>query len=444
MTLSETNKTHTKIVVADEDISLAKHDFGTQHWLKQNLIIPTLITIAGCTTPRLSDALELGEISTPDYPEVHVLAKNRPPVHLEIFSPGPSITEDMLPAYRAQAEKIKQLLEGTDKYLEFHISDVDVSDYIKPLTMELATYKNIETANLIILDAPCPAYPSLITAKIADSIKLDLLPDTAKLLVEHTCRIYVADGAFMQGETGCLSSWALLIAHALEARLPGLSMNVQALRYAEKTSIRNSAKQIAVMIEEDIKNNPLQAGEEIILIGHSQGGFILSYLANAAEQNEDFANNIPWSLVRRIINVDLPMNVTKDYQGNYELLVDPTLFLARHDILLFPLLCEIFYPAGNDYLNNTDAYDMIKTNAPNEYRLQRKSKSGAYINPTVPGDEVDNPNCRFEHHPFLSYRGYPNRQIREEVMKLIIGTLPVIAPSPSEIKGADLKESQGH
>jgi hypothetical protein len=444
MNLPEKDKIPTEIVVSEEELSLQRSSFQTRSWLKQNLVIPTLMVIAGCTTPRLSDALELGEIPTPDYPEVHVLGKNKPPVHLNIFSPGPSITAELLPAYKECAEKIKELLETSDKYLEFHISEVDVRDYVKPLAMELGTYKNIETANIIILDAPCRSDPSIITAKIESPIKLDLLPETSKLLVDHSCRIYVADGAFMQGELGCFSSWVLLVANALEQRLPGLSINVQALRYAEKTSIKTSAKQIATMIEEDLLNNPLQPGEEILLLGHSQGGFILSYLANAAVNEEAYANNIPWGMVRRIINVDLPMNVTNDYQGNYELLVDPTLFIARHDILIFPLLCEIFFPAGNDYLRNTDAYDMIKNNAPNEYRLQRKSKDGHYINPTVPGGEIDNPNCQFEHHPFLSYRGYHNRQIREEVIKLIISTLPVIAPSASEIKPGDFKESQDH
>ncbi len=173
-----------------------------------------------------------------------------------------------------------------------------------------------------------------------------------------------------------------------------------------------------------------------IFLGHSQGAFVLSYLSKQAEAGESFAKDLPWDRVKRVISFDLPFKVVEGYEGPLELPVDLTFFIARHDPFIFPLLSGIFYPAGNDYLGNTDAYKVVQKAGAKEFRIQRTMSDESPVNPTVPGSAVDNADNQFEHDPFLVSYFLPlcqsrdeNRLARESFLTLILETLPLGVPT---------------
>jgi len=246
-------------------------------------------------------------------------------------------------------------------------------------------------------------------------------------------RIYVADGAFRQGEAKTLSGWTQYLADTLEKRFTGLDVEVKVLRYSERRSIETSAEVFADLMRNDLTENPLEEDRQIVLLGHSQGAFIMSYLKHAADKGADFTHNIPWQNTIKVISVDPPLKVTEDYSGPVEWIVDPIFFVARHDLFVIPVLSSVFFPVGNDYLGNTSTYRYIKTPANGEVRIQRTNKDGTPVNPTVCGCNVDNYESNFEHDPFLSDSGERNRTARERIIKEILTILP-LEPSLERLK----------
>jgi hypothetical protein len=387
--------------------------------------IPLLITLGACTTPKISEASELAEIAPKNYPELKLLDKKNNQITLTVFNPGPSITGELFKDYISYANSVQKLLVLLNNDKHFFISPSNLKYCFDAVAHEFAEGKNINHVNLITVNNISTDDKPLLVGQITKTIDLSIMPDQVSLYRNYKGRIYVADGAYAQGERGCLSQWANDMVDGLASRLIGFQAEVKALRYSEKSSIKTSAKNFARFIEEDLKQNPLAPDEEITLIGHSQGAFIFSYLAHSTEAGAEFTQNIPWERVNRVIGIDLPMDVVHNYSARFEFLVDPVLFIARNDILVFPLLCEIFFPVGNDYLNNTEAYDLVEQTSSKEHRLQRKMSDGSYVNPTVPGAWVDNPDCQFEHHPFLSANGPHNRAIREKLIELFLETVPI-------------------
>jgi hypothetical protein len=411
-----------------QEIDLTSTSLPSRNWLLHNIGIPLIVTLGACTTPKISGATELAEISPKNYPELKLLNKNNSRLVLTIFNPGRSITKDNFDEYLGYANSATKLLESINKNREFFISPSNLHFCFESIAQEFAEDKNISDVHLITIDNISEDEKPLIVGQVTKTIDLSIIPDETTLSKSYQGRIYVADGAYAQGERGCLSQWVNTMIESLSSRLSGFQADVKALRYAEKSAIRTSAKNFARFIEEDLQNNPLKPNEEITLIGHSQGAFIFSYLAHSTEAGDEFTKNIPWERVNRVIGIDLPMEVVHNYSAGYEFLVDPVLFIARNDILVFPLLCEIFFPVGNDYLNNTGAYKLVEKTSSKEHRLQRKMSDGSYVNPTVPGALVDNPNCQFEHHPFLMSNGSNNRIIREHLLELYLETLPLQLP----------------
>lgn len=353
---------------------------------------------------------------------------------LIIFAPDQSIKPEMIENYVEYVHEFSEGLkrEGFDDEIVCNSSG-GIIDIIQEAQI-LATAKKISSVSLIRVSYDPQKTDSLyaFTTKTELYSDLSTIPDNAVL--EYPChlRIYVADGAFQQGLPGSLSQWTQIMADSASRRFPDLSIDVTALLYTEYKTIRDSAETVAKFIRKDLKTRPLEADEEIILLGHSQGAFILSYLSKQAEAGEPFAKNLPWDRVNRLISFDLPFNVVKDYEGPWELPVDLVFLIARNDPLIFPLLSFIFYPAGNDYLGNSDAYKVVEKAGRKEYRVQRRMLDWSPVNPTVSGSEVDNYNNKFEHDPFLAptylkigeSRDH-NRIIREKLLSWILATLPI-------------------
>jgi hypothetical protein len=415
----------------DSDIDLSANSLGTSNWLKLNVGIPALLALGACTMPKMSCADELSQITPQTYPELKILKAERRTTHLNVFCPDPSLGPERAEEYKAFSILSANMLWLFQKNPNYIVMSADARGYLPRIALELGDYTNLKTADLFLIKPDNSTEGKRLTAERVDEYDVTILPKNAKLERESALRIFVADGAYLQAEIGCMSRWTLAAAETLQKRLPGLAVDVKALRYREKTSIKNSARTMAEFIINDLKSNPLKDNEQIIFLGHSQGAFIMSFLSKCIETGEDFAKEIPWDKVNKVISVDLPMNVTHDYQGNWEFLIDPALFVARNDIILFPLLCEIFFPVGNDYLRNTDVYSIIEDGSDREFRIQRKMKDGSYAHPTRPEMLIDDHNHAFDHHPFLNSRGGQNREVRERVIKLILDALP-LGPKANE------------
>lgn len=435
--IKEQNSTNTTIseVTLTDDSELSNRTFPNRCGvLTQLLTLLPLAFGASCTTPGLSHSEDIRLIEKLEYPELSVIDPDIADAQLIIFVPDQSIKPESIENYRQFVHQLAEELkrDGFDDEMICYLS----SKLIDPIreAQILSSVKKISSTTLIVVSFDPQkvdnTYP--FTTKVEQYHNLSTIPETAVL--EHPCnfRIYVADGAFQQGLKGSLSQWTQLMADSLERRFPELSIDVTALRYTEFRSIRNSAKIMARFLQKDLQDRPLQEDEEIILLGHSQGAFILSYLSKCAEAGEPFTKNLPWNRVKRAISFDLPFKIVEGYEGPCELPVDLVFLIARHDPIVFPLLSDILYPVGNDYLGNTDAYDVIRTAGHKEYRIQRNMLDGSLVNPTVAGSAVDNYENKFEHDPFLAslflhlfQTRDNNRVIREQLLELILETLPL-------------------
>lgn len=237
-----------------------------------------------------------------------------------------------------------------------------------------------------------------------DSLNSELynltLPKAPTIDPVKLARVFVADGAFLQGNDGSMSNWMANLAATINLKHDDLKIDVRRISFSERTEIKRSSDRVLEMIVDELKDRPLLAGEEIVLMGHSQGALILSYAMRQHERHADYHPEFPWEKVRGLISVDIPLKVLRGYEGPLEGLVDPLAAVGRVDPLVIPLVCAIFYPAANDYLGKSEVLKVCKYPAQDELRLSRTYANGKPVQINVKAEAIDNPESLWSHHLF--------------------------------------------
>lgn len=422
---------HSMLPVSREAIEQAKqHAKPPELSLLQRLLIGTSLFTStvfspSCTAPGIR-SLDT-EVNFEKFPEIALLDPTIERKTLMVITPANDATIEDKKKYRKVAIEFGEHLKNQDPNLIYDVIDEPGLYNIRAKMYSMGNFENVEIGGVIRITCHKPSQPLddhfRISAQLTDFSALSLFRSPINLARPFKARIFVADGAFKQGETASMSTWTKGVANVLQKNFEGLDLSVYALSYTERSSIRSSAKVLANLIVQNLEQQPLQEDEEIIFMGHSQGAFVLSYLLNTPEN--ELPMNLPHDRIRGFISFDLPFNVIKDYDSYGYGIVNPLLFIARNDPLIFPILNSVFFPAGNDWLGNTTAYDRVKEPHPLEIRIQRTFMNGKPVNPTIAGSSVDDVNSQYEHDPFSVSYLPQSRIIRERLIRELIYLLPI-------------------